>query len=55
MSSQEAAARYIRALLAGSSPNGIHPEAFGKYQDIIETLVLAFSAGDTPKLDFGPF
>src|SRR5262245_66555428 len=43
-----AAAVYVQALLRGSPPNGVPPEAFGAYRDLIETLVHAHAAGGTP-------
>jgi hypothetical protein len=48
--SDEEAATYIRALLAGSSPNGVPPEAFGEYHDVITGLLAAHQAGGTPKV-----
>jgi AAA domain len=41
---------YIRALLDGSSPNGVPPEVFGEYQDVIEELVQAHTHGGTQKV-----
>jgi hypothetical protein len=41
------AAKLIRTLLKGGSPNGAAPEAFGKYRDIVEVLLRAYAAGDT--------
>lgn len=46
--SDEDAGTYIRALLAGSSPNGVPPEAFGEYHDVITGLLAAHQAGGTP-------
>jgi AAA domain len=47
MSEQAAAAKYIRTLLTGSSPNGRPPEAFGEYRDILEVLFQAHVHGGT--------
>ena len=40
-----AAAAYIRALLGGSLPDSVPPEAFGQYRDLIEVLHQAHAAG----------
>src|SRR5215475_10079636 len=45
-----AAATLIRTLLSGGSPNGAQPEAFGKYQDVIGNLLVAYAAGGTAKI-----
>jgi hypothetical protein len=45
-----AALEYIRALLTGTPPNGIPPEAFGDDADLIRHLHEAHAAGGTPRL-----
>lgn len=44
----QATTTLIRTLLSGGSPNGTPPEAFGDYQDIVEALVQAHTAGGFP-------
>lgn len=45
-----AAATYIRALLDGGPPNGIPPDAFHGYCDVIGILQLAHAHGGTPRV-----
>jgi len=42
-----AAATLIRTLLNGGAPNGTPLEAFGAYQDLINTLMMAYDHGGT--------
>jgi hypothetical protein len=44
------ASTMIRALLDGSPPNSMHPEAFGPYRDVIENLRLAHEAGGAARV-----
>jgi hypothetical protein len=37
-------------MLAGGSPNGTPPEAFGEYRDLVEVLVRAHATGGTPAI-----
>ena len=44
------AGEYIRALLKGGPPNGAPRDAFGDYRDLVETLHIAYDAGQTVKV-----
>jgi len=40
----------LRHLLNGGSPNGMPPEAFGEYREIVELLLQAYAGGGPPQV-----